>query len=62
MMSLKVSLVVLSIPRTSSERSYMTSWSAWLVSIWARDTLMIDRPVWWASALISDVLPVPGGP
>mmetsp|Transcript_22399 Transcript_22399/g.38265 ORF Transcript_22399/g.38265 Transcript_22399/m.38265 type:complete len:210 (+) Transcript_22399:1022-1651(+) len=62
MMSSNVRRVVLSLPTTSRARSYITFCSAWLVSICASDTLMIERPVCSASALISDVLPVPGGP
>ena len=42
--------------------SNMMSISSWLVEMRARGTLTIERPVCCASALMSDVLPVPGGP
>ena len=40
----------------------MMSISSWFVVIRASGTLTIERPVCCASALISDVFPVPGGP
>mmetsp|Transcript_9482 Transcript_9482/g.31432 ORF Transcript_9482/g.31432 Transcript_9482/m.31432 type:complete len:270 (+) Transcript_9482:356-1165(+) len=49
-------------PMTSRVRSYMMSASCVFVCTCASETLMIERPVWWASALMSEVLPVPGGP
>mmetsp|Transcript_21343 Transcript_21343/g.36354 ORF Transcript_21343/g.36354 Transcript_21343/m.36354 type:complete len:208 (+) Transcript_21343:681-1304(+) len=42
--------------------SKKTDMSSELVEILARETLTMDRPVYWARALIMLVLPVPGGP
>ena len=55
-------LIGMSSPGTRKLWSKMQSISSWLVLIRPSGTETTLRPVYCASALMSDVLPVPGGP